>query len=354
MRRNFQPPVQESLPNNRADIGIVVLGLGRKDLVAELAAESTFWPRRLQPSRDLSGIIRASAALIEATIPLEPSVGIGIADPSTALPHAQRAATFHAILVDFGAIGCRRELLGGQVLDPIRMDTVLENVGRFIRHVGYGTCDGAVVCPTKASGPQHFLRSPIGLKILEHCLDRFSARETQLSGGLVSLRQGMRLAVDLDRRRREGRRILVDLLLLRLEANLVRPSGFRQTRLLRFGLLALRGLLVLLRGGGPERSQKLLRAGNGLIPLRLGAVVGRPLGSLEGLDALGEQLPDLRLLEHGHVDISLHLVDRGQDVHASLGIRGDGIDCRLGQVLRESAYSCGGHNVSRTPRPLSQ
>lgn len=74
LRRNFHPPVQESLPNNRADIGIVVLGLGRKDLVAELAAESTFWPRRLQPSRDLSGIIRASAALIEAAVPLKPTV----------------------------------------------------------------------------------------------------------------------------------------------------------------------------------------------------------------------------------------------------------------------------------------
>ena len=74
--RYLKTPMQKSLSHNRADVGVIVLRLGRENLVAELAAKTPLGSSRFEPSRDLPGIIRTTTALIEAAVPLEPPVRI--------------------------------------------------------------------------------------------------------------------------------------------------------------------------------------------------------------------------------------------------------------------------------------
>ena len=106
---DFDSPMQQGLSDDGTDRTVVVLGSCHQDLVAELGTEPSLRSTTFQPTLDLSYVVRTTSTLVESTVPLVPTVRIGIADPTGTFPHPQRSAAFHAVLVDGFPVRRRRE-----------------------------------------------------------------------------------------------------------------------------------------------------------------------------------------------------------------------------------------------------
>lgn len=71
-------PVLASLPDDRADLGIVHAGLGGDDLVEKLTPEATCRTMAALPPPYLAVVVIGAATKVEATVPLEPSIRIEV------------------------------------------------------------------------------------------------------------------------------------------------------------------------------------------------------------------------------------------------------------------------------------
>mmetsp|Transcript_53190 Transcript_53190/g.121556 ORF Transcript_53190/g.121556 Transcript_53190/m.121556 type:complete len:201 (+) Transcript_53190:2492-3094(+) len=82
-------PMLEQLTNHRADGKILSCGLALDYHIGESESPPACRSHALQTAVNLSCIVRRSPSLVKSAIPLKPSVGIQLTDPTTRLPHVQ-------------------------------------------------------------------------------------------------------------------------------------------------------------------------------------------------------------------------------------------------------------------------
>jgi hypothetical protein len=88
-RCDLKAPMQQSLTDYGADRLVVALGVCSKNFVTKLRSKPSFWSCTFEPARDLSGVVGRSSALVEPTVPLEPTIWIRVSNPPTTFPHPQ-------------------------------------------------------------------------------------------------------------------------------------------------------------------------------------------------------------------------------------------------------------------------
>ena len=147
--------MEQGLSDYRTDSAVVTRCIGCQNLVAKLGPETSLRTRTLAPSRDLSSIVRATTALIESTVPLKPSVGIAIDDPTTAFPHAERAPAFHTVFIHHIFVIHRCQATHRYTIDPVFRNCVFQYFFRVVVNIRYCRMDRTEVGPSEGSCPQH-------------------------------------------------------------------------------------------------------------------------------------------------------------------------------------------------------
>ena len=86
-------PVQQRLPDHRANVVVVPPAPGLDDLGDEVVLPPSLLSRTLGPSPDLSLVILGPSSLVEPTVPLEPTIRILFVHPARVLPFFQTSST---------------------------------------------------------------------------------------------------------------------------------------------------------------------------------------------------------------------------------------------------------------------